>query len=37
MLGRANHGLDALRELPDMYPNYVKAEGIPLEELLTFT
>lgn len=33
MLGLANHGLDALRELPELYENYVKGEGIQLEEL----
>mmetsp|Transcript_12118 Transcript_12118/g.22684 ORF Transcript_12118/g.22684 Transcript_12118/m.22684 type:complete len:507 (+) Transcript_12118:143-1663(+) len=33
MLGLANHGLDALRELPELYDNYVKGEGIQLEEL----
>jgi len=32
MLGLANHGCDALRELPDLYDNYVKGEGVLLEE-----
>jgi len=32
MLGLANHGLDALRTIPDLYENYVKKEGVVLED-----
>lgn len=33
MLGLANHGMDSIREIPDLYNNYVKGEGVELEEL----
>jgi len=32
MLGLADHGMDAIRTLPDLYNNYVKGEGILLTE-----
>jgi kynurenine 3-monooxygenase len=32
MLGLATHGLDAIRELPELYNNYVKGEGVELKE-----
>ena len=33
MLGLANHGVDAIKELPELYENYVKGEGIEVEEI----
>jgi kynurenine 3-monooxygenase len=32
MLGLADHGMDAIRTLPELYNNYVKGEGILLTE-----
>lgn len=32
MLGLTNHGLDAIREVPNLYHNYVKGEGVQLDE-----
>jgi len=32
MLALADHGMDAIRSLPDLYSNYVKGEGILLTE-----
>ena len=33
MLGLNDHGLDAIRALPALYENYVKGEGVLLEEI----
>lgn len=32
MLGLADHGMDAIKSLPDLYNNYVKGEGISVNE-----
>ena len=36
MLGLANHGLDAIRELPRLYEDYVKGEGVEIDELMIY-
>ena len=36
MLGLADHGLDAIKTIPSLYENYVKGEGILIEELNIF-
>ena len=36
MLGLADHGMDAIKTLPDLYKNYVKAEGILLQEFTLY-
>ena len=32
MLGLADHGMDAIKTLPDLYENYVKGEGIRVKK-----
>jgi len=36
MLGLADHGMDAIKTLPDLYENYVKDEGILLREFTLY-
>lgn len=36
MLGLADHGLDAIKTLPDLYEKYVQGEGVLVEELNLF-
>ncbi|VEU39693.1 unnamed protein product [Pseudo-nitzschia multistriata] len=36
MLGLADHGMDAIKTLPDLYENYVKGEGILVREFNIF-
>jgi len=36
MLGLADHGLDAIRKIPAIYENYVKGEGIMIDEFNIF-
>lgn len=33
MLALADHGMDAIKMLPDLYTNYVKGEGIQIQQL----
>lgn len=36
MLGLADHGMDAIKTLPDLYQNYVKGEGILVKEFAIY-
>eukprot|EP00536_Pseudo-nitzschia_multiseries_P001433 jgi/Psemu1/250566/estExt_Genewise1Plus.C_180190 len=36
MLGLADHGMDAIKKLPELYENYVKGEGILVREINIF-
>ena len=36
MLGLADHGMDAIKTLPELYENYVKGEGILVREFNLF-